>query len=349
MADVAVSESGEFSLPTEVTDLKVSRSYATEEVHFSGGLRGQLTNRGWALFPVSGNPEADALVFRTIDAHRSFITECGLELVGVCVHYHREGNYPPMDVWEPGSRDPKNGLNAADSWIAISRHALEESDKEYADRATSIGICAKVAGLRLRDLSTEYHRQLTWALSAGKSIGTWFSNIAMFELYADCHSLVAELCAARDHLARIAAIHAEAPSKIDSLARLSEWVGKQRNQSCANQPLIAQLLTANGTEDQPGWLSRLSALRNEMLHRLPMGADKRVSGLALEQMSTSQGMITTIRLAEPTHEKPLKAQGADPLVELSQLSKRFESLLRSAWPHARYPATLQEFVSRAAT
>lgn len=337
-------------MPTEVTDLKVSRSYATEEVHFSGGLRGQLTNRGWALFPVSGDPEADALVFRTVEAHRSFVTnQCGLELVGVCVHYHMAGNSPPMDVWEPGSRDPKNGLNAADSWIAISHRALEEGDKEYADRATSIGICAKVAGLRLRDLSNEYHRQLAWALSEGKSIGTWFSNAAMFELYADCHSLVAELCAARDHLARIAAIHAEAPSKIDSLARLSEWVGKERNQSCANQPLIAQLLTANGTEGQPGWLSRLTALRNEMLHSLPMGADKRVSGLALEQMSTSQGTITTIRLAEPTHEKPLEAQGADPLVELSQLSKRFESLLRSAWPHARYPATLQEFVSRAAT
>jgi len=333
-------------LPTEVTDLKVSQSYATEEVHFSGGLRGQLTNLGWALFPVSGDAETDALVFRTLEAHRSFVTnECGLELVGVCVHYRMGGSSLPMDVWEPGSRDPKNGLNAADSWTAISHRALEAGDKEYADRATSIGICAKVAGLRLRDLSNEYHRQLAWALAEGKSIGTWFSNAALFELYADCHSLVAELCAARDHLARIAAIHAGAPSNIDSLARLSEWVGKERNQSRANQPLIEQLLAANGTDDQPGWLFRLSALRNEMLHRLPMGADKRVSGLALEQMSTSQGTITTIRLAEPTHEKPLNVQGTDPLVELSQLSKRFESLLRSAWPHARYPATLQEFVS----
>lgn len=337
-------------MPTEVTDLKVSQSYATEEVHFSGGLRGQLTNRGWALFPVSGDTEADALVFRTVDAHRSFVTnECGLKLVGVCVHYSMGDNSPPMDVWEPGSRDPKNSLNAADSWIAISHHAVKAGDEEYANRATSIGICSKVAGLRLRDLSNEYHRQLGWALSEGKRIGTWFSNAALFELYADCHSLVAELCAARDHLARIAAIHAEAPPKIDSLARLMEWVGKERNRSCTSQPLITQLLTANGTESEPGWLSRLSALRNEMLHRLPMGADKRVSGLALEQTNTSQGTITTIRLAEPTHETPLEAQGVDPLVELSRLTKEFESLLRSAWPHARYPSTLQEFVNHAAT
>ena len=336
-------------MSTEVTDLKIGRSYATEEVHFSGGLRGQLTNQGWALFPVSGDPESDALVFRTVEAHRSFVTnECGLELVGVCVHYRMGEKSPPMDVWEPGSRDPNNGLNAADSWVALSHHALEAGDKEYADRATSIGICAKVAGLRLRDLSNEYHRQLAWALSEGKSVGTWFSNAALFELYADCHSLVAELCAARDHLARIAAIQAGAPLKTDSLARLVEWAGKECNQSCANQPLIALLLAAHGTEDEPGWLSRLSALRNEMLHRLPMGADRRVSGLALQQMSTSQGTITTIRLAAPIHEMPLETQGADPLVELSQLSKRFEALLRSAWPHARYPATLQEFVSRAA-
>lgn len=325
----------------EVQILEVGKSYATEEVHFSGGLRGLPTNRGWALFPVSEDAGSDALVFRTPRSHFKFATEeCGLLLVGTCIHYRMGGNSPPMDVWEPGQRDPSNGLHAADSWSAIAHQAELNGDSEYANSASYVSVCLKVAGLRLRDLSNKYNAQLKWALGSRKALGTWFSNAALLDLYADCHSLVSELSSARDHLARIAAIHVGAPDRIDSLARLEEWTNKLSNHSHATSPLVHGLLSASGTKENPNWLRRLGEIRNEMLHQLPMAANQRVSALTLQESLTTQGPIRTIRLGDPSSNTPLVNQAPDPLVELSQLSTNLEHVCRASWKAAKYPALL---------
>jgi len=334
----------------EVENLTHGTSYATEEVHFSGGLRGFPTNRGWALFPISENEDSNTLVFQTPDAHARFAKEeCGVLFLGTCVKYQMDSNKPRMDVWESGPRDHCNGLNAADSWGAIAHQAAEAGHAEYADCASYISISLKVAGLRLRDVSNRYHEQLRWALADCKTSGTWFSNAALFDLYADFHSLVSELSSSRDYLARLAAIHAGAPDRIDSLARLEDWVKKPVNHDIAHQPLVAMLLAESGTDAAPGWLRRLGAIRNEMLHRVPMGANKAASGLTLLDVSTSYGPIKTIRLAEPLQIRALADQSPDPLVELSQINIQLEHLCRAAWKQAKYPAKLLEFESKAAT
>jgi len=254
-----------------------------------------------------------------------------------------------MDVWEPGKRDPSNNLNAADSWSAIGYQAETAGDTEYGNGAEHLSVSLKLAGLRLRDVSRKYHDQLRWALRAQQKPGTWFSNAALLDLYADCHSLVSELSSARDYLARLAAIHAGAPDRIDSLARLEDWLAKPSNSSCIHQPLIALMLSATGTKDSPGWLRRLGVIRNEMLHTLPMGANKGVSGLTLQEVVTSMGTIKVIRLAEPMSKTPLVNQGPDPLIELSQLSVSMEQHCRAAWKLAKFPASLPHFIEKPAT
>ena len=331
----------------EVTDLKIGKSYATEKVHFSGGLRGFPTNRGWALYPVSEDPDSDALVFRDPQSHFQYATkECGLRFIGTCVHYKLDNSSPPMDVWEPGKRDPSNGLNAADSWSAVGHQAASRGDNGYAEGAAYVSVCLKAAGLRLRDVSNKYHDQLRWALRSQRKSGTWFSNAALLDLYADCHSLVSELSSTRDHLAKIAATHVGAPDRIDSLARLEDWVNKSSNRAHATQPLIHLILSAAGTKDKPSWLRRLGDVRNEMLHSLPMGANERVSGLTLQEFSTSMGVIKTIRLAEPLSKTPLAKQAPDPLIELGELSTNLENLCRAGWKMAKYAAVLPEFVEK---
>ena len=337
-------------MAVEVTDLEIGKPFATEEVHFSGGLRGFPTNRGWALFPVSEDADSDTLVFRDPQSHLQFATlECGLQFIGTCVHYRMDDNSPPMDVWEPSKKDLSNGLSAADSWSAVAHQAASKGDNEYANCGSYVSVCLKVAGLRLRDVSNKYHDQLKWALSSHRKSGTWFSNAALLDLYADCHSLVSELSSARDHLARIAAIHAGAPDRIDSLSRLEDWVHKPSNRAHVTEPLIHLFLSASGTKESPNWLRRLGDVRNEMIHNLPMGANKRVSGLVLQEFSTSHGTIKTIRLAEPLSKTPLVNQGPDPLIELSQLSTNLERLCRAAWKMARYPALPPQFINKSAT
>lgn len=334
----------------EVIDLEFGTSYFTEEVYFSGGLRGAPTNLGWALYPISGDPNSDVLVFQSPQAHLHFSTqECSLQFIGTCMRYEMDPDAPTMDVWESAKRDPSNNLNAADSWGAVGHQAGMAGDREYGTCAKSLSVSLKLAGLRLRDISRKYHDQLRWALRDGKKPGVWFSNAALLELYADCHSLASELSSARDHLARLAAIHAGAPDKIDSLARLEDWVSKQINRSHVNQPMIALMLSSLGTKENPGWLRRLGAIRNEMLHTLPMGADARVSGLTLQEVITSLGAIMMIRLAEPLSRTPLADQGTDPLIELAHLTTSMEQLCRAGWKLAKYPASLPHFVTRADT
>lgn len=337
-------------MTTEVTDIEIGTSSATEEVHFSGGLRGFPTDHGWALFPISDNPDSNALVFQSPQSHHRFATqECGLHLIGTSIRYELGNNSPPMNVWEPRRRDPSSGLNAADSWGAIAHQASSEGDNEYANFASYVSVCLKVSGLRLRDISNKYHDQLKWALGDKNKAGTWFSNHALLDLYADFHSLVSEMSSARDHLAKIAAIHVGAHDRIDSLARLEDWIARPKNSANVNQPFIRLLTSVLGAKDGHDWLRRLGEVRNEMLHRIPMGANKSVSGLTLQEINTSQGIIKSIRLAEPLSKTPLSRQGPDPLTELSQISSNLEHLCRAACRLAKYPIVLPQFKRKTPT
>ena len=276
------------------------------------------------------------------------LKECGVRYLGACIRYVSGTNSPPMDVWEFGARDPQNGLGAADSWATIGHQAAKAGDTRYAEAASYVCANLRAVGLRLRDVSNGYHDQLNWALAEKRAAGTWFSNAALQDLYADFHSLASELSSARDHVAVIAAIHVGAPDRIESLSRLEEWIKKPVNQSHATNPMIHALLDALGTKAAPGWLRRMGDLRNEMLHRIPMSANKLVAGLVLEQVQTSLGLVSKIRLAESLSKTPLSKQPQDPLIDLSMFSSSLEVLCRAAWKHAKYPAEPLHFGSNAA-
>lgn len=332
-------------MDVKIENIEVGKAYYTEEVHFSGGLRGYQVQQGWALGPTPAKNELRAFLFATPAEHAQFARECGVHFIGTCIKSYSENSHVPGDVWEPGPRDVQNGMHAADSWATIAYRAREAGDIEYADCASYISVCSRIAGLRLRDVSNGYHDQLRWALLEQTKVGAWFANTALLDLYADFHSLVSELCSARDYLAKLAGIHAGANSKIDSLARLEEWAKKPTNSEVARQPLIDLLLSALGISTNPGWLRRLGEIRNEMLHRVPMARSKSASGLILQEVETRFGPIRTIRLAQPLRERHLSEQGIDPLVELSDMSMKFEQISRAAWKFAKYPPKLADFGS----
>lgn len=337
-------------MDVEISDLKIGKSYATEEVHFSGGLKGAPTNQGWALFPVSGDRESDAIVFKAPRDHLEFATkECGLRYLGTCMKYMSGANSPSMEIWEFGARDPQNGLGAADSWATIGHQAAKAGDTRYAEVASYVCANLRAAGLRLRDISNGYHDQLNWALAEKRAPGTWFSNAALQDLYADFHSLASELSSARDHVATIAAMHVGAPDRIDGLSRLEDWIEKPVNQTHAANPMVHALLDAIGSKAAPGWLRIMGDLRNEMLHRIPMSANRSVAGLVLEQTQTSLGVVSKIILSEPLRKTTLSEQQQDPLIAVSQFCSSLEVLCRVLWKHAKYPAEPLQFGARPAT
>ncbi|MDV2453709.1 hypothetical protein [Xanthomonas hortorum] len=324
----------------EISELKRSKSYAMQEVHFSGGLRGHLTEQGWSLLPIPSDDEPAALVFRDAVAHKQFAEQCGAYFLGMCAKYRNspDDERNLMEVWEYGSRDSASQLSAADSWAAISFRAGEVKDKEYSASAQFISRHLRASSARLKDISDGYHEQLRWALEDNVKVGEWFSNAPLLNIHSNFHSLATELCSARDHLARVAAIHVGAGDNIDNLARLEGWLKKSSNLESRKNPLVSLLLTELGTESSPGWLRQLGLMRNKMIHKIPMGGGGEYSSLTLDEVNTIYGPIKTIRLGQ-SPSSPGDVNGKDdPLIEIGAICMKLENLCRASWKLAKYPA-----------
>jgi len=265
-----------------------------------------------------------------------------LTYVGTNIQHLRDEGSARVEFWELGGRDPANGMQAADSWSAVAFQAEKAGDKVYADAASYLAVTMQMASLRLRDVARHYREQLEWAVRDRIAPGKRFSNVAMLDIYADFHSLASELASARDHLARIAAIECGAPDKIDCLAWLKTWANKPVNSAAAAAPMIS-LLMSQIRDEPPSWLVRLGAIRNEMIHRIPMAASKASAFFRLDQRITTVGPVALLRLVASPKDA-LEVPSIDPLIELTQIANDFELLARDAWKMAKYPAELPSVV-----
>lgn len=326
----------------EATDIKVSTSRCYETCYFTGGLFAQPTENGSLLLAPTGLNEQGlrGYVASCADIH-NLIALCGNTLVGVNRAVGSEGSVP-NETWLPNVSLSDKGLQAAESWGAISYQAHCNNDASYAAVARYLSITMHAAGFRLRDVARAHHNQLRWAILEKKKPGSLFSNVAMTDLYLAFHSLASELCSARDHLARLAAIHCGAEPSIDALARLETWLSKSANAGARNEPLIILLLSACGTKDVPNWLRIMGELRNEMLHRQPMAANPQTAFLMISQTTTPAGPVHTIRLTSSKKGDEF----ADPFQTLFDLYRKFESLATAASALARYKVEPPQVVGR---
>jgi hypothetical protein len=326
----------------EARDLRVGQGNSTQTVYFEGGLCAFQCPNGWAVGPVPTEVGLGARLVGDGAALTEFVRDSGLIYVGTNIQHQIDGHSERVEFWEPGGRDPANRMQAADSWSAIAFRAERAGDSVYANYATYLAVSMRMASLRLRDVIRHYHEQLEWAVLDRRVAGTCFSNVAMLDIYADFHSLASELASARDYLARIAAIESGAPDKVDCLARLRAWANTPANNAAAAAPMVS-LILSQIREEPPSWLVRLGAIRNEMIHRVPMAASKSSAFLRLDQVTTPVGPVEVLRLVALPKDAS-EAPSMDPLIELNQMAHDLELLARDAWKMARYPAELPTVV-----
>lgn len=327
----------------EATDINIGTVRMTETCYFTGGLTAQPLDDGTLfLAPVGINEQGFVAHVDTWPEILSLTQLCGCTLVGVNQSF-QGGGPAPQETWRPDVRPSEQQLHAADSWGAISHQAIAHKDIAYAAVARYVSVSVHAAGVRLRDVARAHHDQLRWAFQSGKRPGLRFSNTAMTDLYLAFHSLASELCSARDHLARIAAMHCGAKESVDSMARFDDWALKSMNiGTAAAQPLSALLMSAWGTAGAPGWLRTMGEVRNEMIHRQPMAANPDTSFLALSEIATPAGPILTIRLASAASSD----NSPDPFATLFGLYSQFELLAIKASALARYDVKLPQVVGR---
>lgn len=327
---------------TPISDLKIGKVQATDVLYFTGGLIAiPVTGGGVAFGPVDGT---DGLAYA---GPMSFEFACGLArkagsyFVGVNQIHAKDGP-ERSEFWYPTPGNAPSQEQSSDSWAAIAHQAHEAQDETFADIARYLSISMRSAGWRLREVSRLHHEQLQWSLLSARRSGSRFSNVPIFDLYLAVHSLVAEMCAARDYLAQVAAMRVVAKPGTDSLARLCSWLEKAANAPARRDPMVALLLAANGSSDAPKWLAELGEMRNTFMHRQPMAANPDAAALLYRIVQTRGGPIPTIRLSRFSRGEPI-VDGEDPFVSLLRHWHSLEELSRASIPFARYSAVHPHF------
>jgi hypothetical protein len=241
----------------------------------------------------------------------------------------------PTRVWTPLLGMPRLDHQAADTWAWIASSARQKKDGPSATIAENISISLRAAGIRLRDASDEYHRQLAAALERGQKPSLRFRNIPMMELHLAFHSLLAELASARDYLAAFISRRVGAPEKIDALNRLIGWLEKPDGRSSKSDPAVMALLEGWDTAPDP-WLFDLGEYRNLFLHRQPLGTNEHARWLTLKEHQNAKGVFLLLQMLVPGGSKSFHT--CDALVRFVELHAKMCRLAHSIASFSRHEA-----------
>ncbi|WP_321818202.1 MULTISPECIES: hypothetical protein [unclassified Paraburkholderia] len=302
------------------------------ELHFTGGFRGFQQPEGWVIAPMLIDENLRAVGPFQLEEIRGIARELDVSILGINELSIME-NQPEYQVWmDISALGEGQGPSAADLWSSISANARRASEADYADLASNIAASLRAADIRIRDASHQYHIQLIPALQRKQIAGRRFTNLAMADLFLAFHSLLVELCAARDYLAAIVARHLGAGANVDSMAKLDGWTKRTANADTKDDVLVRELM-----EDykEQRWLAELTEYRNRVLHREPMGAGGIKRGAMLVELNTRMGSVQKLYLAIPAAFDADRT--VDALGHLSSLHQKMQSLAKRISMHALFP------------
>lgn len=324
-----------------MTNVKLVPSTSSETLYFTGGLVAlPVSRQELILGPIQVTPKDAYIGPMSFHDACGVAAEVGSYLVGAN-HVHVGQSPERVEFWSPFPGVTGKSEKTADAWHGISFAAGEAGDEVTAELANYLSLSLQFAGLRMREVCRLHNEQLRWALALPRKPGGRFSNVAMFDLHLAIHSLVADLCAARDYLATLAAIGVNAKKGTDSFARLCSWLKKEANSKFRSDPFVDLLLTAAGTETEPGWLTELGEMRNRFMHRQPLAADHASTALLFRTTATKVGAMSTIQLA-PFKRYSLEAP-EDPGVTLLRFFQETGKLCTAATPMAKFAPAFPVF------
>ena len=312
------------------------------QLHLTGGLRAPLQGQGlWSLGPVLAGRTVRQLSPRPIQHIEAIAVGISSLLFG---GEEMTGMETPLlsRVWTALDGSESGKPQPSDKWRGIAGNAAEAGDEVYAEFAGHIAFSLTAAAIRLRDASDHHRNQLLAALEEGKSPGNRFTNIPVSDLHIAFHSVISELASARDYLAKTLAVALRAPSRIDALARLGDWLGASSRAHLRATPVVSDMLAAYDPMNPDPWLHELTEYRNLFLHRQPMG---RGAAAWLQYEERKHDDLTVPIVTMPLADDDPFAPGADALLRFVKLHRKMANLLNRAADMAPYPATFPQFVA----
>lgn len=334
MSNEEASKAAEDSKFGAITHHKVRE---VDFLHLTGGLRGRRVEGGWNIGPLANaaGPEDEIGTIPDEQVSR-VVSAISLTLFGVDEIVIQQEELP-LRIWRPIVGLPSNIPPPADSWGSIAHNANRAGEREYADLSQYVSICLRASDIRLRDLSDGYGAQLLAAVRRGQKVGELWDNIATADIHLAIHSLVSEMSAARDHLARIVGLHIGAPTSKDSLARLLKWIEAASRHHLLEVPIVERLFRGWRGDSGDRWLFELSEYRNSYLHRRPLGAQGINSALRLTVQQSPWGEIRRLEMPIPVDEAELKT--VDGLERFVLLHRNMVRMAADLAEMALFPST----------
>lgn len=245
------------------------------DVHLTHGLRGFLggdageSERRFVLHPIIAPTAINGIGPYLLPEIQALSVEHGLAVLGVDSIDDPKSTLRTR-MWYPLSATTQRTQAAADLWSNISQNHEEHADPKDVSLARYLSFSLRAAGIRIRDASDQYHKQLRAAVREKSRDGKRFSNVPMLDLALAIHAALSELGSARDYLATWFARGLGAQSKVDSLARLLDWLPKGPDKG--SWPIgLGELHEAMEPAATDPWAHHLTTLRNLHIHRQPVG------------------------------------------------------------------------------
>lgn len=313
-----------------ISGQRTGNSYHSLDVHLTHGLRGFLggdgsdvgTNeRRFVLHPIVSPNAINAIGPYLLPQLQALAFHHGLAVLGVDSIDDPKSTLRTR-MWYPLSATTPRIQAAADLWSNVSQNHDEHADPKDVSLARYLSFSLRAAGIRIRDASDQYHKQLRAAVKEKSKDGKRFSNVPMLDLALAIHAALSELGSARDYLATWFARRLGAPSKLDSLARLLDWLPKGPDKGLWPIGLSELHEAMEPTATEP-WAHQLTTLRNLHIHRQPVGLVSNSHWMEYQlRPLDSQTSLPTVTLPV-TDDLPALA-GKDYLAVVNSLFVKFE-------------------------
>jgi hypothetical protein len=248
----------------------------TRIVHLVGGQRAISKVGSEVVIPLGNNR---TVIKFSIDRYHdlpSDLISLGFKIVGI--EYYEvpqqvQGYLPAM--WLPSFHAAQKGKNLAleteNIWSNLAHAAFKEENIELMDICSRISFEVKACNLRLKQLSNAYYVELrAFCEQNSFSLGK-IKTLNSYSIYLETHDLLRELCTLRDYLAEFVANFVLSNLlQPENRIRLMNSLRKQITKDSLLDHSIASEILDITNEGAGGWLAKLSAYRDLVVHYVPL-------------------------------------------------------------------------------
>lgn len=303
--------------PIPVTNIKVSQTAAVDILHLAGGLAAGTHKEGGLWIGPMDEKEAAVFPINATREYSRFFEHAGLHLIGFETIYEDTLN---SVVWTLLSRAGANVGTIIDNWGGISFSLKTSGNNDLSIQAKRINFGLLASGLRLRDLSREYQKQNNYAGNKQMRDGKSFSNVETLSLFLALHSVLTEMCTARDYLAQFMVKAGLTGAVGDAMAAVASSMKKLPNLT----PLESDIVRACDKDGPDPWLAKLGKYRNKIIHGAPIAEVASKAMLSVRMNQWNQHLFRTVRFELP--DDPFTMSG-NPIDALEYASAALHHLL----------------------